>query len=411
MAPKVVGAGAATATRAVRAVTAASSATPSSVTVSSSSRRAASRALTVTRAAADEEAYPNASVSASCSIDDPSSCSLADLEMMYVDALWSFYNGGSFSLSDEQYDRLREELNWQGSGFPTLRRYEVEFVQAAISFARGEPVVSDEEYESLKRKVKAAGKRDDVTALLLYTKGQQLLEQEQFDRLADEMKKLDIDVGLRGATCTLSNTSPDLTSVRKEGKTRRERERRTIGQRKTPRHALVCNSSHNRYRRAAPEPDQSAAGCFFLLFFFALLLNSSLSRGNAPCSYDPSLQDAGTLSKAYLAMSTIPVIIGFVPYIAAVLLGKTDVFPVTYGAGFAVAFGVVVTSAIVNYTGLQNGEVLVGQCPCCDSEIKQFFGGEEPAESVQYKCMVCGTESVLDRKERKITTAGGIKAV
>jgi hypothetical protein len=110
--------------------------------------------------------------------------SVADLEMLYVDALWNYYNGGSFTITDEQYDRLRNELNWQGSGFPTLRRYEVDFVVAALSYARGDPVVDDGKYEELKRKVKAAGKRDDVTALLLYTKGQQLLDPEQFEKLA-----------------------------------------------------------------------------------------------------------------------------------------------------------------------------------------------------------------------------------
>jgi hypothetical protein len=130
--------------------------------------------------------------------------------MMYIDSLWNYYNGGDFTLTDEQYDRLRDELNWQGSGFPTLRRYEVQFVEAAISYARGEAKVTDQEYEELKRKVRAAGKRDDVTALLLYTKGQQLLEPAQFEQLRDEMAKLSIDVGLRGATCTLSNTSTDL---------------------------------------------------------------------------------------------------------------------------------------------------------------------------------------------------------
>lgn len=41
-------------------------------------------------------------------------------------------------------------------------------------------------------------KRDDVTALLLYTKGQQLLEPEQYDRLAMEMQKLGIEVCKQG---------------------------------------------------------------------------------------------------------------------------------------------------------------------------------------------------------------------
>ena len=82
------------------------------------------------------------------------SCSLADLEMMYIDALWNYYNGGDFTLTDDQYDRLKEELNWQGSGFPTLRRYEVQFVQAA-SLCQGDPKVTDQGTRNWKRKAKS----------------------------------------------------------------------------------------------------------------------------------------------------------------------------------------------------------------------------------------------------------------
>ena len=277
------------------------------------------------------EPSPNASVSVSCSIDDPSTCSLADLEVMYIDALWTYYNGGDFTITDEQYDRLREELNWQGSGFPTLRRYEVQFVEAAISYARGEPVVTDAEYEDLKRKVKSSGKRDDVTALLLYTKGQQLLDSEQFERLKDEMAKLDVEVTKKGATCTLSNTSDKLES------------------------------------------------------------------------------DGGTITKMYLALATIPTLIGLVPYAGATVFGY-DV-PPAFGLGFAATFGLALTAKIMEYTNLQNAEILVGQCPCCEAEIKQFFGGAEPADTVAYKCGVCGTECNLDRKEQLITEAGGLKSV
>jgi hypothetical protein len=52
--------------------------------------------------------------------------------------------------------------------------------------------------------------RKDVTALLLYTKGVQLLEPDQYELLRDEMTKLGIEVGLKGATCTLSKTSEEL---------------------------------------------------------------------------------------------------------------------------------------------------------------------------------------------------------
>ena len=279
---------------------------------------------------ADPAPNASASVSASCSIDDPASCSLADLEMMYVDSLWNYYNGGSFTLSDEEYDRLRDELNWQGSGFPTLRRYEVSFVSAAISYARGEPVVTDAEYEDLKRKVKAAGKRDDVTALLLYTKGQQMLEPEQYERLKDEMKKLDIDVALKGATCTLSKTSDALQN------------------------------------------------------------------------------DSGTVLKMYAALAAVPTAIGLAPYLFASVFGLD--LPPAFGLGFAATFGLALTAKIVDYTNLQNAEILKGQCPCCEGEIKQFFGGPEPLASVTHKCQVCGTESLLDRKALKIKEAGGFKS-
>ena len=295
-------------------------------------RRAAraARGASLALRSAPEEISPNASVSLSCSIDDPASCSLADLEMMYIDSLWNYYNGGDFTLTDEQYDRLRDELNWQGSGFPTLRRYEVQFVEAAISYARGEAKVTDQEYEELKRKVRSAGKRDDVTALLLYTKGQQLLEPAQFEQLRDEMAKLSIDVGLRGATCTLSNTSTDL------------------------------------------------------------------------------IADSGTVTKMYTALAIVPSLIGIVPYLGASIFG-VDVPPAA-GLGFAATIALGLTSMIVNYTNLQNATVVTGQCPCCEEPIKQFFGGEEPATSMDYKCPVCGTQSKLDRVEMKIKESGGLSA-
>ena len=75
-----------------------------------------------------------------------------------------------------------------------------------------------------------------------------------------------------------------------------------------------------------------------------------------------------------------------------------------------VVVGAALGAAIVNYTKLQNAEILVGQCPCCEAEIKQFFGGDEPADTVDYKCGVCGTQSILDRKAKLITEAGGLKS-
>ena len=269
----------------------------------------------------------NPDLGVSCSIDDPSTCSLADLELMYVDALWNYYNGGKFTLNDEDYDRLREELNWQGSGFPTLRRYEIEFVQAAISYSRGDPIVDDEKYEELKQRVKAEGKRTDVTALLLFVKGKELLDESEFELLGNEMKKLGIDVGIRGATCTLSATSPVLEN------------------------------------------------------------------------------DTGSVITMYSALAVAPLAVGLAP---SVLLGLLGVHvPGGLSIGFAGTLCLILTVKLIKYTDLQNAEILVGNCPCCEMPIKQFFGGETPAATFEHKCSACGTSCVLDREKRMIETAGG----
>lgn len=269
-------------------------------------------------------------VGPNCSIDDPSSCTLADLELMYVDALWNYYNGGKFTLNDEQYDRLREELNWQGSGFPTLRRYEIEFVQAAISYSRGEKIIDDAKYEELKRRVKAAGKRTEVTALLLYTKGKQLLDEAEFELLSKDMLKLGIDVGMKGATCTLSKTSPELQN------------------------------------------------------------------------------DTTQVLTMYAALGTAPLLIGLAP---GILLGLVGVeLPAALSLGFALTIAAGLTYKLVNYTNLQNAEILKGQCPCCEMPIKQFFGGEKPLEEFEHKCQACGTQCVLNRPRKLIVMSGGLKS-
>jgi hypothetical protein len=265
-----------------------------------------------------------------CSIDDPSGCTLADLELLYVDALWNYYNGGKFTLSDEDYDRLREELNWQGSGFPTLRRYEIEFVQAAISYSRGEPVLDDGKYEELKRRVKAAGKRTDVTALLLYTKGKQLLDEAEFELLSAEMRKLGIDVSMKGATCTLSQTSTGLEN------------------------------------------------------------------------------DNGSVLNMYAALATAPLLVGLAPSFVLGLFGVK--LPAALSLGFAITVCAALTYKLVNYTNLQNAEILTGVCPCCEMPIKQFFGGEKPLETFEHKCAACGTTCVLNRQKRLIETAGGLRS-
>lgn len=266
-----------------------------------------------------------------CSVDALAGCTLGDLELMYVDALWNYYHPstrGKFTLSDGDFDRLKDELYWQGSGFPTLRREEIEFVEASIAYARGAPVMSDTEYNDLKNNVKSKGeKRADVTALLLYTKGQQLLEPGEYELLAEEMKKLGIEVGLRGATCTLSKTSEDLTL------------------------------------------------------------------------------DAETMVQMYAGLGAIPTAIGFAATLALSLLFGGPTVTVQ-SVLFSLLIGSALTATLARYLDLHNSEVLVGQCPCCETELKQFFGGETPADVMTQKCSVCGTSVDINRKSKTLSLSG-----
>jgi len=65
----------------------------------------------------------------------------------------------------------------------------------------------------------------------------------------------------------------------------------------------------------------------------------------------PGAQDMGTVTKMYTALAIIPTVIGLVPYLGATLLGKTDVFPLTFGLGFAATFGLALTVGLLGARG------------------------------------------------------------
>mmetsp|Transcript_80101 Transcript_80101/g.248617 ORF Transcript_80101/g.248617 Transcript_80101/m.248617 type:complete len:676 (+) Transcript_80101:38-2065(+) len=273
---------------------------------------------------------------------DIEACSLAQLEEMYVDAIWAYYKDGVQLLNDEQYDKLRQELQWQGSGFPTLSADEVDFVKASLAYWRGEPVASDEEWKELKRKVLADGKRKDVTAFLLYSKGQETLSPETFEEMKEEMAKLGVTVqkaGTKALEQTLSISSDELDN--------------DIGQ-----VALMITAL-----AALPTIVCTvlawSAGLFFDLEFVP----------------EP---DWGSL----LTAEAIPL----------------------FGAGSF--FGLLITWRLFVFLDLQNPEILVGVCPSCGSKVKTFSGGDNPAKEVAYSCKACGCKMVLDTQSRKIRSAG-----
>merc|ERR1719161_1075975 len=89
---------------------------------------------------------------------------------MYIDAIWAYYEKSNMTISNEQFDALKKELDSRGSGFPSLRRDDVKFVEAYLANSRGEPILSDDEYEQLKNRVFTKGRVEEVAEFLRHIK-------------------------------------------------------------------------------------------------------------------------------------------------------------------------------------------------------------------------------------------------
>lgn len=91
-----------------------------------------------------------------CSVDPstgrPLELTLREKENLFLDAMQSFYKGQSM-LSNDEFDSLKEELTWQGSEVVTLSRDEFRFLDAAKAYEQGSATMGDVEFDSLKKKL------------------------------------------------------------------------------------------------------------------------------------------------------------------------------------------------------------------------------------------------------------------
>lgn len=91
-----------------------------------------------------------------CSVDPNTGkrleLSLREKEALFLDAVQSFFRGESL-LSDEEFDSLKEELTWQGSEVVTLDRDEFQFLNAARAYEQGKSIMDDGEFDDLKKKL------------------------------------------------------------------------------------------------------------------------------------------------------------------------------------------------------------------------------------------------------------------
>jgi NAD-dependent DNA ligase len=75
-------------------------------------------------------------------------------ERIFLDAIQSYYVTGKSNLPDDQFDRLREDLSWEGSVLVTLNRNETKFLNAMQAYMKGSPILSDKEFDDLKSSLK-----------------------------------------------------------------------------------------------------------------------------------------------------------------------------------------------------------------------------------------------------------------
>jgi len=101
-------------------------------------------------------------INAFCSLDDEGKPvkkkkTLGEMEQEYLDALRSFYMSDSPSISDEEFDVLKDELLWEGSTVVTMTKEEQMFLEATKAYSMGKPILSDEQFNDLKMKLKQQG--------------------------------------------------------------------------------------------------------------------------------------------------------------------------------------------------------------------------------------------------------------
>lgn len=69
----------------------------------------------------------------------------------------AFYYDGTPTMSNEEFENLKEELTWAGSRVAVLSGDELRFLEAFQAFQAGKAILADAEYDALKVSLKRAG--------------------------------------------------------------------------------------------------------------------------------------------------------------------------------------------------------------------------------------------------------------
>lgn len=98
-----------------------------------------------------------------CTIDDDTGkkirLTVAEKERIFLDALQSYYASGRQLLSDEDFDLLKEDLEWNGSKVVSVNRQESAYLAAMEAYLKGNPIMDDTEFDALKAELKESGSK------------------------------------------------------------------------------------------------------------------------------------------------------------------------------------------------------------------------------------------------------------
>lgn len=80
-------------------------------------------------------------------------------ERIFLDSIQTYYVTGKPTLSDSEFDKLREDLSWEGSALVTLNRNETLFLNAMGAYIKGSPIMADKQFDELKNSLREAGSK------------------------------------------------------------------------------------------------------------------------------------------------------------------------------------------------------------------------------------------------------------
>jgi hypothetical protein len=103
-----------------------------------------------------------------CVLDDdtgkPILLTREEKERIFLDTIQQYYYDGKTSLSDERFNRLKEDLSWEGSVLVTLNRNETLFMNAIQAWNKGAPILGDKEFDDLKLSLRQADSKIAVSS-------------------------------------------------------------------------------------------------------------------------------------------------------------------------------------------------------------------------------------------------------